>query len=929
MFVIHVPRRFCRLSIPGLRSGVSALALLAAGAVSSAQADDLTVIGTSGRSLYWQFGAAWDGGVVPGAGDRAIIGPHTVGGSIIGSNPTRFSVSGDPSSVIDIGSIWITPASLLTSFSNESMSALRFHGINGIAALNESANNVQMVRRTILANDLIFRASNPAGGGFRWTAYGLSGVSFWGIDLNGHTATFDTVNAANTMTFNAAAVISGAGNVIKTGAGTLSIGSESTYTGSTTIEAGTLALVRNGSTDGSIASSSGLRNDGVFDISALTGAGTSIKTLSGSGVVELGTKFLTLTNAHDTFAGTIQGSGGLILNAGTEILTGTNTYAGGTTIAGGTLQLGDGGTSGSIVGNVTDNGTLAFNRADTVTFNGTISSTGGVSQIGTGTTILNANNTYGGPTNVQAGTLAVGDAGHTSAALSGGGLVTVASGATLGGYGTVAGDVDNRGTVALGSAAFGGGPFGSFTIGGNYTAHSTLVVNTLLNAGGPLANQFTDRLLILGNAGGHTTVQVNASGSGALTGAPTAASGISLVQVAGATSAGAFSLPGGYVTGGTPYQYHLNAYGPGSSNGAADPSQNLVGNAANYWDFRLQSAYVTPSGPVQPGQPLDPNARPALAPQVPAYISAPTALFSAGLLDIDQLQRRLGEIRDARTVGLPKTAEFFARGYGNTMTYNSTRSFTDYGIDASESYAAFQIGGSAVVMDSDLGSLRLGLAGSYGKLQFDPNAPDGWSEGNINIGKVSGIATFQAQAGWYLDGIVSGGWFNGSIGTVAHGQAAALNGSMVGASLEGGYPIALGWQKLSVEPQVQVSWQHLMFDGTTDADSINVQLGTLDQGIVRAGARLVRPFKTDDRRFVTPYFKVNLLQGFADNNNAIGVSGVNFNTGQYGTAIQVGGGVTGMLTASLAVYGDVSYQHEVSDGGFRGWAFNGGVRYSF
>ena len=38
------------------------------------------------------------------------------------------------------------------------------------------------------------------------------------------------------------------------------------------------------------------------------------------------------------------------------------TYAGGTTISAGTLQIGNGGTTGSIVGNVTDSGTLAFDR---------------------------------------------------------------------------------------------------------------------------------------------------------------------------------------------------------------------------------------------------------------------------------------------------------------------------------------------------------------------------------------------------------------------------------------------------------------------------------------------------------------------------------------------------------------------------------------
>ena len=49
---------------------------------------------------------------------------------------------------------------------------------------------------------------------------------------------------------------------------------------------------------------------------------------------------------------------------GTVILTAANTYTGGTTISGGTLQLGNGGTTGSIVGNITDNGVLEFNRTD-------------------------------------------------------------------------------------------------------------------------------------------------------------------------------------------------------------------------------------------------------------------------------------------------------------------------------------------------------------------------------------------------------------------------------------------------------------------------------------------------------------------------------------------------------------------------------------
>lgn len=92
---------------------------------------------------------------------------------------------------------------------------------------------------------------------------------------------------------------------------------------------------------------------------------------------------------------------------GNLFLTGTNTYSGGTTINQGTLQLGNGGRSGSITGNVLDNGVLAFNRIDDVTFDGLVSGTGSLNQNGAGKLTLTAAHTYTGGTNVGAGTLEV------------------------------------------------------------------------------------------------------------------------------------------------------------------------------------------------------------------------------------------------------------------------------------------------------------------------------------------------------------------------------------------------------------------------------------------------------------------------------------------------------------------------------------------
>ena len=108
------------------------------------------------------------------------------------------------------------------------------------------------------------------------------------------------------------------------------------------------------------------------------------------------------------YGSAINGLGSLVVSAGsnTVTLTGANTYTGGTTISSGTLQIGAGGMSGSIVGNITNNGAFVFDRSDFFTFSGVISGTGSVSTLQAGGEVnLTGQNTYSGPTTVN-GTLA-------------------------------------------------------------------------------------------------------------------------------------------------------------------------------------------------------------------------------------------------------------------------------------------------------------------------------------------------------------------------------------------------------------------------------------------------------------------------------------------------------------------------------------------
>jgi fibronectin-binding autotransporter adhesin len=183
----------------------------------------------------------------------------------------------------------------------------------------------------------------------------------------------------------------GSGNIVIQ-SGNQQISGNNSYTGTTSIVAGnTLTLTGSGS----IASSSGVANNGTLDISGTT-TGAAITSLSGSGTTTLGSKTLTLTNAAGTYSGVMGGTGGLTISGGTETLSGTNTFTGATSIASGsTVALSGSGSIASSSG-VANNGTLNISGTTTGAAIASLSGSGATTLGSKTLTLTNAAGTYSG-----------------------------------------------------------------------------------------------------------------------------------------------------------------------------------------------------------------------------------------------------------------------------------------------------------------------------------------------------------------------------------------------------------------------------------------------------------------------------------------------------------------------------------------------------
>ncbi len=380
------------------------------------------------------------------------------------------------------------------------------------------------------------------------------------------------------------AKLGGAGGLAKSTAGTVTLSGNNTYTGLTTVSAGTLAF----GVDNALSTGAVTVSGGTLDIKTFSDTVGAVTLTSGA---ITGTTGVLTGASYTTNSGTISailaGSGVTLLQnaAGTTTLTAANTYTGGTTVTAGTLAL-------SGAGRLADTGAVTVNGGtfdigvvnDTVgavtLTSGVITGTTGVltgasydlssgtvsailggagvlNKTGGGTVLLTGANTFSGGTTVSGGKLQVGDGGKLGSggvlnnavielvnsfaasltnSISGGGAVTLSgsgtttftgantySGATLVNAGTLfenGSSPNSAHTVASGATLGGAGAIGALTL------NSGAFLSPGATGAGSIGN-FGAASLVW-NGGGKLMFDLGAPGTGdrlSLTGALTKGSG--------------------------------------------------------------------------------------------------------------------------------------------------------------------------------------------------------------------------------------------------------------------------------------------------------------------------------------------------------------------------------------------------------------------
>lgn len=614
-----------------------------------------------------------------------------------------------------------------------------------------------------------------------------------------------------------ASALTGTGGINKNDLGKLILTGTNTYTGGTTVTAGTLV-----------------------------GSTTS---LTGSIIDNAALVFNQTTTG--TYSGTISGTGSLTkTGAGTLILTGTNTYTGGTLISEGTLQIGNGGASGSIVGNVVNNATLVFNRSGTYDFPGTITGSGAVIITGGSTVNFTSAAGYNGNIGVADSSFVLSPNAVSRSSY------TIGTGGTISGTGTIGGL-----TVASGGTAAPGYSPGTLTVAGNVTFLPGSVYSVDVTPSGA-----HDLITASGTAsilGGTVAVNATAGGYSPVT-------TLTILQASGGVS-GTFAS----VTSNLAFLTPLLSYDANDvyltlrrndisfASQALTANQRAVAGAADGLGWSNPVYYALANLPVGAA----PAAFDSLSGE--AYASSSTVMLQQSIYLRDAVGARLGQaLAPATAPGGPETAAL-APGLTPTLWMQGFGAWGNAWGNGNAASVSSDIAGVFGGADVALGDRwRVGLMGGYSRTTLDANARN--SSGtidNYDIGLYAGAryGDLGLKAGvsytWHDAAMTRSVVFSGYSGRNTSGYDAGTT-QVFG---EAGYTFRMNG--MALEPFAGLAYVHLATNGLTETGStsaLSVSTGDMDTVFSSLGLRVGSSLTLVPGLTVSPSLSLAWLHAFGD-----------------------------------------------------------------